>query len=164
MKQKFFALCLFGQLFTTIQAQTMNLIPISGLSTAYAVANIKKITFSDGNLVVTNTGATGTFALAGNRSILFSSTPLSTATNALVKNSFYLYLNPIMAVLTISNVDASAIMTDYDIISLDGRILKTKHNINRNEAQIGVSDVPSGVYFCRITTDHSTQTLKFLKQ
>lgn len=164
MKQTLFALYLFGQLFTTIQAQTMNLIPISGLSTAHSVANIKKITFSNGNLLVVSTGATRTFALVGNKSILFSSVPLSTATNTLVKNSFYYYLNPITAVLTIANTDPSAMMTDYDIIAIDGRILKTKHNINKNEEQVTVAELPAGVYFCRIATKQDTQTIKFLKQ
>jgi hypothetical protein len=76
MKQKLIALLLLGQLFTAVYAQTMIVRPTSGASTAYSVANIRKLTFSSGNLVVTSTtGSEGIFSLAGNRSIVFSTVP-----------------------------------------------------------------------------------------
>ena len=76
MKQKILALLLFVQIFSAIQAQTMNVKVISGAPTAFNVANIKKLTFADGNLIVTNlTGSNVTFALAENKVIDFSRLP-----------------------------------------------------------------------------------------
>lgn len=164
MKTKLLALLLFGQIFSVVQAQTINFIPTTGMPKAYSVSDIKKMTFSNGNLVLTNTGTTGTFALSGNKSILFTNETLRTITNTVAKNSFYLYLNRISAVLTIANSDPSAVVTDFEITAIDGRIMKTKHNINKNEEQVVVYDLPSGVYICRITSNQQAQTIKFLKR
>ena len=54
MKLKPFILFFFGLAFMSIKAQTMYVRPIIGAQTAYPVANIQKLTFSGGNLVVIN--------------------------------------------------------------------------------------------------------------
>ncbi len=55
MKTKnFMALLLFGVAFSGMKAQTMYVRPITGTQSSYGVATIKNLTFSNGNLVVTN--------------------------------------------------------------------------------------------------------------
>lgn len=164
MKLKLFTVFFMGIFLSTIQSQTLNIIPIVGSSSDFTIANIKNLTFADGNLVVANTGSTATFALAGNRKILFTTNVLSAPINTLFKSSFYLYVNPLTSILTISNLGTNAIIFQYEIIALDGRVLKSKNRLNSNSEQVFISDLPQSLYFCRITTNTTTQTIKFLKQ
>ena len=158
--KKIMALLLFGLVFSGMKAQTLYVRPLVGTQTAYPVANIKKLTFSGGNLVVTNlTGANGTFALSSNRYINFTNLTLATPTYEMVKNSFYVYPNPVTTVLHITNDDASQIISHLEIISLEGRVV-----IEQNTPQVSVASLPQGMYFCKITSNNQTQTIKFLKQ
>jgi hypothetical protein len=135
--------------------------PITGIQSAYSLATIKNLTFSNGNLVVTNlTGGNGTFALSGNRYLNFTDLTLATPTHELVKSSFYAYPNPATTVLNITNEDQSQILSHLEIISLEGRVV-----IEQNSPQVAVASLPQGIYFCKITSNNNqTQTIKFLKQ
>lgn len=159
--KKFMALFLFGAAISGMKAQTMYVRPIVGTQSAYSVATIKNLTFSNGNIVVTNTtGSNGTFALSGNRYLNFTDLTLGTPTQELVKNSFYVYPNPVTSVLNITNQDPSQTITHLEIISLEGRVV-----IAQNTPQIVVAALPQGMYFCKITLNNNqTQTIKFLKQ
>ena len=143
-----------------MQAQTMYVRPLIGSQTAYPVSNIQKLTFDNGNLLVTNTsGANGTFALADNRYINFTDLTLGTVSNQIVKYSFYVYPNPTATVLNVANIDTSQTISHLEIISVEGRVL-----IEQNTPQVAVVSLPQGMYFCRITSNNKTQTIKFLKQ
>jgi len=161
MKTKIFmVLLLFGAAISELKAQTMYVRPIIGTQTAYPVANIQKLTFSGGNLVVTNlTGANGTFSLAGNRYLNFTDLTLATTSMELVNNRFYVYPNPVTNVLNITNEDPTQTITHLEIISLEGRVV-----IAQNTPQVAVASLPPGMYFCKITSNNQTQTIKFLKQ
>ena len=157
---KFILLLLFGLTFLGANAQTMNVIPITGTQTAYPVGNIQKLTFSGDSLVVTNTtGINGIFALADNRYLNFTDLTLGTAPNQIIKNSFYVYPNPTATVLNIANADKSQTISHLEIISLEGRVL-----MEQNAPQVVLVSLPQGMYFCRITSNNKTQTIKFLKQ
>lgn len=152
----FFGLAILG-----LKAQTMYVRPTTGAQSSYTIANIKNLTFSNGNLVVTNlTGTNGTFPLSGNRNLNFTNLTLATPTHEMVKNSFYVYPNPVTTVLHITNDDASQIISHLEIISLEGRVV-----IGQNTPQVSVACLPQGMYFCKITSNNNqTQTIKFLKQ
>ena len=146
--------------FYNVKAQTMYVRPITGAQSAYPVANIQKLTFSNGNLLVTNTtGSNGTFALSANRYINFTDLALGTTSHQLVSNKFYLYPNPTSSVLNVVNEDASLIISHLEIISIEGRVL-----IEQNTTLVEIASLPAGMYFCRITSNNETQTIKFLKQ
>ena len=159
--KKIMALFLIGLAISGMKAQTMYVRPLAGTQTAYPVANIQKLTFSAGNLVVTNTtGAYDTFPVSGNRYLNFTDLTLATPTQELVKNSFYVYPNPVTNVLNITNQDPTQTITHLEIISLEGRVVMTQ-----NTPQIAVASLPQGMYFCKITSNNNqTQTIKFLKQ
>ena len=160
MKLKFLILFFFELAFMSVKAQTMYARPIIGAQTAYPVANIQKLTFSGGNLVVTNlTGANGTFALSGNRYLNFTDLTLATPTNEFLNNRFYVYPNPVTTVLNITNQDSNQTISHLEIISLEGQVV-----LAQSTPQIAVASLPQGMYFCRITTNNQTQTIKFLKQ
>jgi len=154
------ALFLFGAAISGLKAQTMYVRPIIGTQTAYPVANIQKLTFSGGNLVVTNlTGGNGTFALSGNRYLNFTDLTLATTSMELVNNRFYVYPNPVTNVLNITNEDPTQTISHLEIISLEGRVV-----LEQNTPQVAVAALPQGMYFCKITSNNKTQTIKFLKQ
>jgi hypothetical protein len=159
--KKFMAVLLFGVPISGMKAQTMYVRPITGTQSAYSLANIKKLTFSGGNLVVTNlTGANDTFSLSSNRYLNFTNLTLGTPTQELVKNSFYVYPNPVTSVLNITNEDPTQTITHLEIISLEGRVV-----LEQNTPQVVVAALPQGMYFCKITLNNNqTQTIKFLKQ
>lgn len=162
MKTKFFMLLFFfGVTFSGLKAQTMYVRPIIGTRTAYPVINIKKITFSEGNLLVTNTtGSNGTFALSGNLYLNFTDLTLATHLQELVKSNFYVYPNPVTNVLNITNEDPTQTIIHLEIISLEGRVV-----LEQNTPQVAVAALPQGMYFCKITSNNNqTQTIKFLKQ
>ena len=161
MKTKnFMALFLFGVAISGLKAQTMYVRPNTGAQSSYSIANIKKLTFSSGNLLVTNTiGANGTFALSGLRYLNFTDLTLGTATQELIKDSFYVYPNPVTTVLNITNEDTTQTISHLEIISIEGRVV-----IAQNSPQVAVAALPQGMYFCRITAKNQTQTIKFLKQ
>lgn len=143
-----------------VNGQNMFVRPIIGTQSVYPVTDIQKLTFSGGNLIVNNTnGSSGTFALAGNRYINFTDLTLGTISQQVVKNSFYVYPNPVSTVLNITNEDPAQSITHLEIISLEGRVL-----IKKNTFQVDISVLPRGMYFCRITSNKQTQTIKFLKQ
>ena len=145
-------------------AQTMYVRPKIGTPSAYAVANIQKLTFSNGNLLVSNTaGANGTFALAGLQYLNFTDTTLGTTSDALANHRFYVYPNPASTVLNINTQDPSQIISHLEIISLEGRLLLEQNPLSTNTAKVVIASLPKGLYFCRITSNNQTQTIKFLK-
>lgn len=158
--KKIMALFLFGLAFSGVNSQTMYVRPIIGTQSSYGIANIKNLTFSGGNLVVTNTtGANSTFPISGNRYLNFNDLTLATTSHELVKNSFYVYPNPVTSVLNITNQDPTQTITHLEIISLEGQVVMVQ-----NTPQIALASLPQGMYFCKITSNNQNQTIKFLKQ
>ena len=158
-------LLFFGLAFSGAYAQTMYVRPIAGAQSGYPVANIQKLTFSGGNMLVTNsTGGNGTFALSGNRYINFTDLTLATASNERANKRFYVYPNPVSAILHIGNNYPNQTMSQIIIYSLEGRLLMTKNLFAGNTPQIEVNQLPAGIYFCKILAGNQTQTIQFLKQ
>ena len=161
MKINFFmVLLLFAAAISGMKAQTMYVRPITGTQLAYSIATIKNLTFSNGNIVVTNTtGSNSTFALSSNRYLNFTDLTLATPTQELVKKNFYVYPNPVTSVLNITNEDPTQTITHLEIISIEGRVV-----IEQNTPQVAVASLPQGMYFCKIISNNQTKTIKFLKQ
>ena len=132
--KKIVLLLFFAIVFSSSKAQTLYLRAKTGAQTSYPVANIKNFTFSGGNLLVNNsTGANGTFALSSLRYFNFTDLSLATTSNELVKNSFYLYPNPVSNTLYITNADKTLTISHLEIISLEGRLLLEQNSISDNE-------------------------------
>lgn len=147
------------------KSQNKYIRPITGTQTAYAISNIQKLMFSNGNLLVTPlSGNIGSHALTGVRYLNFIDLTLNTTNPATVKESYYVYPNPVKEVLHVFiNTDA-LLISDVSIISLEERILLQQQNINSSETRIDVASLPRGIYLCRISNENTTQIVKFLKQ
>ena len=149
----------------SINAQTMFVRPIAGSQTTYPVADIQKLTFDNGNMLVTNNaGTNGTFALSGLRYVSFTDFNLGTTNPELATNKFYAYPNPASHILNISGSNAMQRVSQIEILSLEGRLLMQQKPSNTTAPQVDISALPQGMYLCKITNGNQQQTLKFLKQ
>jgi len=148
----------------SINAQTMFVRPIAGSQTTYPVADIQKLTFENGNMLVTNnTVASGTFALSELRYVSFADFNLGTTNPELATNKFYAYPNPASQMLNVSGSNAMQRVSQIEILSLEGRLLMQQKPTN-DVPQVDVSVLPQGMYLCKITNGSQQQTIKFLKQ
>ena len=148
-----------------MQAQTMYVRPVLGSQTSYPVADIQKLTFDNGNMLVTNNaGASGSFALSGLRYVSFTDFNLGTTNPELATNKFYAYPNPANHILNISGSNTIQPVDNIQILSLEGRLLMQQKPANTTAPQVDISALPQGMYLCKITNGNQQQTLKFLKQ
>ena len=114
---------------------------------------------------VTNaSGSSGTFAIDNNRYLNSSDLTLETTSNELVNNRFYIYPNPVLNILFITNQDKAQLINRLAIISLQGRLLFEQNAMNTNITQVDLASFPQGMYFCKITSNNQSQIVKFLKQ
>jgi hypothetical protein len=149
----------------SINAQTMFVRPIAGSQTTYPVADIQKLTFDNGNMLVTNnTSASGSFALSALRYVSFTDFNLGTTNPALATSKFYAYPNPASHMLNISGSNAMQSVSQIEILSLEGRLLMQQKPANTTAHQVDISALPQGMYLCKITNGNQQETLKFLKQ
>ena len=157
---------LFGLCLSGLQAQKMYVSETNGIQTAHPLANIKRMTFPSGYLVVSSTiGIEDSYALNELSYLNFNDLTLSVAQPIQMAQQLFVYPNPVLDVLNISISDKSQLITNLETISIDGRmvqqqILNTKYQLH----QVNVSGLPQGLYFCKINNDTTTQTIKFIKQ
>ena len=163
MKRIFIACAAFFCI--SINAQTMFVRPITGSQTTYPVADIQKLTFENGNMLVTNNaGASGTFALSELRYVSFTDFNLGTTNPEMVTNKFYAYPNPASHMLNISGSNTMQLVSQIEILSLEGRLLMQQKPSNELAPQVDISALPQGMYLSKITNGNQQQNLKFLKQ
>lgn len=158
-------LLLFGLFFSGLQSQTMYVRPTTGAQASFIVANIQKIAFLNGDLVVTNTsGANFGYALSSLRYLYFTDLTLGTEEQLLVSPSFYVYPNPVDNVLHLAGNNSLQRINKIDIISLEGRLLMQQNQHSNSPPQVEVNSLPKGFYLCKITSDMNSQTIKFFKK
>ena len=164
---KFILFFLFGLSLSAIHAQNMYVETTSGSQTVQSLTNIRKFTFSNGNLLVNNTAnvvGNTTFALSDIRYISFKDLTLSVAVNKIGSQSIFVYPNPALDVLHIGNDNLGNFINQIEIINLEGKVIKKQTQTNTSIAQIEVNNLSPGFYFCKISSNKSSQTIKFFKQ
>lgn len=149
---------------TGIQAQVkMNLKEKSGTKTAYPLNEIKKITFSSGKMLVDNNGEVSdlTNVIYWNFKRVTSGVQNTTPTQSKIA----LFPNPVSDVLNIRLSSKVASKSVIEILSLEGKIIYTQTlNSKTPVYQIDVSNLPKGLYLCKINDGTSIKTSKFIKQ
>ena len=83
-------------------------------------------------------------------------------TNDFLSSNFSVYPNPATNVINFFN-DANAVVSIVEMADLNGRVVKSQ-KINATEGQISVSDLATGMYIMKITTDQGVATKKIVKQ
>ena len=74
--------------------------------------------------------------------------------NNITDLNYIVYPNPFTDYTTIELSDAFQIQR-IDLIDINGRTVRTIDNINSNSVTIHRENLPSGIYFIRIQSDHT---------
>jgi len=143
--------------------QKINIKQKSGSQVSYVLQDIRKITFSSGNLVVNKkTGSSDSYLLNNIRCMGFVDN-LTEVKPLAEEGKVLLFPNPAENVLNIqlpSEVSSGIIQ----IISLNGSIVHSETICcKQNAFQIEVSGLPKGLYVCKISTEVGIKTVKFNK-
>lgn len=160
-RQLFYCLTFLSFGFSGLQAQNLYVQKSAGTQTTYPIANITKLTFSGGNVVVETTTGNTNFPLSDLRNLNFTDLALGTATYTALNQYFIIYPNPATNVLHLSSTEES--INSIEIISMNGHLLLQEKQVS-NTTQLDVSKLANGLYLCKINTGKTSQTIKFLKQ
>ena len=167
LKKSLIFLFSFGCLFLLEGLQAQNMYTrTSSNQTTYSLSNIKKFTFSSGNLLVSSiSGAIDNYALNTMRYINFKDLSLGTKEYVQATKNILLYPNPVNEVLNLSFTNLIQGAIHIQITTIEGRVVKQEsQNNNSNTATISVTGLPSGLYLCKASNGISSETIKFLKQ
>jgi hypothetical protein len=149
------------------QAQTINIKQKDGALTTYNFGEMKKLTFSAGNLIVNkNDGGIPSFVTSTIRYLSFSSKPSGGVGNVKqVANNFIIYPIPAHNELNVSFISLSSEKPQIDIWGIDGKILYTKilKEGLTQQFTIDLSTLKSGIYFIRLYGDNVTVVKRFIK-
>ncbi len=159
-----FFFCIF---YSSLHAQNMYVKPTTGSQATYLITELQKITFSNGNLLVTPIlGTAINNAFWSNRYVSFKDITLATTEYQLDKSIsvFYVYPNPVKDILNLHIPEQGKLVGNIEIISLEGRLLLQRKKLNTSLPQIDVSMLPLGMYICKTTIGNITQAAKFFKQ
>ena len=83
-------------------------------------------------------------------------------TNDFLSSKFSVFPNPVNNVINFSN-DQNAVVSTVEMADLNGRVIKSL-KVNATEGQISVSDLATGMYMMKITTDQGVAVKKIVKQ
>ncbi len=83
-------------------------------------------------------------------------------TNDFLSSKFSVFPNPTTNVINFSN-DQNAVVSTVELADLNGRVIKSV-KVNATEGQISVSDLATGMYMMKITTDQGVAVKKIVKQ
>lgn len=154
---------LFVLFISGLNAQTMYVRKTNNTQSDYVLANIRKMTFSSGNLVVSQVGgATNSYTLNDLRHINFNNFNLALINQVVPSLGILIYPNPVTDILHFSKLEQN--MSSIEIISMEGRVLLQSKQIIKDNATLDVSKLAKGLYLCKINTGTTTQTTKLIKQ
>ena len=129
----------------------------SGNSSFYSIADIKKITFQSGDMVIETQSSTESFSVVDVSNLVFDQVVTETEGFEEAIQKLSAYPNPFGYVLNINQNTADARYLIYD---LNGSVIQS----GRATSRINVSDLTTGVYFFTLVDKSNTQTLKIVKK
>ena len=150
--------------FTNLYAQrALTVKEISGTSTSFYLTDVDKITFSDGNIIISKTGESpGIFALQDIGNLSFSGNPTSVQDQWLQDEvTFKLFPNPVRDHFIIGSNTYESSELIVEVINLQGKVLLNR--VENSNNRIDVSDLRSGIYICRIHSLDKIENIKFIK-
>ena len=155
MKNKL--LLLFSAISLLSFGQNMTLNENSGSSSSYSIADINKITFQSGDVVVETQTSTDNFSIGGVRNLVFGNIITETEDIEQAVQELSAYPNPCGDVLNISQNKADA---RYFIYDLNGSLIQW----DKASSTINVSNLKTGIYFFTLVDKANTQTQKIIKK
>ena len=129
----------------------------SGNSSSYSIADINKITFQSGDVVIETQSSTDNFSIGGVRNLVFGNIITETERITQAVQELSAYPNPCGDVLNISQNTTDA---SYFIYDLNGSLIKS----DKATSTINVSKLKKGIYFFTLVDKSNTKTLKIQKK
>ena len=148
---------LFSVISLSSIGQNMTLNQNSGSSSSYSIADIKKITFQSGDVIVETQTSTDNFSIVGVRNLVFGQATTEVKDLTQVVQELSAYPNPCGDVLNISQNTTDA---RYFIYDLNGSLIQS----DKASSTINVSNLKTGIYFFTLVDETNTQTLKIIKK
>jgi len=139
----------------------------SGTNTIFTINDIRKLTFSGGNMTVKSLdGNSETFDLTAIRCVNFTDFSTGIYPSENEKAEFLIFFpNPVQDILFLNSKSLGEAI-HFEVMTLDGKtVLRKIINMQSgiNQAEINVSSLPKGMYLCRLIDGNSILINKFLK-
>lgn len=140
----------------------------NGMQTSYELSNVKKLTFSSGEIEINKSdGSTDDYLLNDIQMLSFNAKADEILDSKLSNgNSLNLYPNPASEMLTIDYYVSNSSFVCIEILDMKGlnMIQLSKNSLcGLNEISLDVEKLPAGIYVCRINGNGILKTLKFVK-
>jgi len=161
-------LLLSGLSVSLTQAQlTLNIKQNSGINAQFMLTTIRKVTFAAGTMSVYQKDATTLYTLSAIQSLSFNQgISALNELNANTANKLTVYPNPTPEEMNVS-FEADAIENvQLQILDLQGKLYiqqVLKCQIGTNLHTVSVSELPKGLYICRLLNSKAIATTKFIK-
>jgi hypothetical protein len=159
------AMLLFGLGQLGLQSQTMNVKESSETLTTYTLSSIQKISFSSGNLTVTQTNnGSRVYALSDLRCLNYSDITTKSHELLSVHNQMLsVYPNPVSNTLNIVLTGFAQGEGIITIFNFEGKTLKTRQVRNERVLSLDISNMPKGIYLCQYRNAREVKTAKIIK-
>jgi hypothetical protein len=151
---------------SAVKAQTLYVNQTNGMQATYALHNVRKLTFSQGNLnVIRNDNSSSVYTLHGLRYLSFKDfvSNISEQSTTTVK-PLKTYPNPVQNVLYVDLTGTIAPHGIISILSLEGRLLQMQQIRGTGIVNVDVSPLKPGVYICHYFNETEIKTVKIIKQ
>jgi environmental stress-induced protein Ves len=154
---------------TGVNAQNaLNLIERSGAQTPISLDNIRKLTFTDGNMIVFKTDGNSSNYKLGDLQYLSFIDQVSIVSKKVSSEISYftVYPNPVVDQLQIRFVSTSSETVQLKILNMQGVVFHQQTIMSQNgtnHIMIPVPDLSSGLYICYLQYGNKTESIRFLK-
>lgn len=133
---------------------------------SFNLTDIRKLTFSNGSLYITEfNGNSNSYAISNIKKLYFNSSTTGIQDNSTQDNSTQsveVYPNPVsnLFYLKCNTLENNTIYVE--IIDLQGKIVKSEKTSTNNG--IDISNLKNGLYICKLIINDSMKTVKIIKQ
>ena len=164
MKKKFLLTLIAFVLTGSISAQNMYVKKNDNTQTVYSIQEVRKLTFTSGNLVITpNSGTPDQIPLNDLRYVSFQDYTVSVEEYK-TDYSISLYPNPVKDLLDLKIETGNLHNVSYQIFNMNGQLI-THGDIHGNAAQIDMTLLPASLYMLKIMQNNEDlKTFKIVKQ
>jgi hypothetical protein len=162
---KMMATLVLGIWLTGLQAQTLRVKQAEGTETAYSLAEISKLSFSEGNLQITSDKSNiSIFELSTLRYLTISDIPVGLNEQVKFREmNLKVYPNPVTNLLTVQLDDIGKTKSNLEILSVNGKVLSTRNITGMQTVYLDLSHLERGIYICRYRNSETTKTAKIVK-
>ncbi|WP_372948683.1 T9SS type A sorting domain-containing protein [Mariniphaga sp.] len=162
---KIIATLFLGIWLTGLQAQTLRVKQTEGTETAYSLAEISKLSFSEGSLQITNyENNSSSYELSNLRYLTVSDIPVGINEQVKFRElSLKVYPNPLTNLLTVQLDDTGKTKSSIEILSVNGKVLTTHNVTGMKTVRLNLSQLKKGIYICRYRNSETTKTAKIVK-